>query len=95
MKKLILVVALSLAAAVCATAQDLSILSKAARMAYDWLASEGYKPSIDEDNDVATGIGEAAPLDDQESPAYNLNGQRVNREYRGIVIRKGRKTLNN
>ena len=53
MKKLILVVALSLAAAVCACAQDLSVLSKAARMAYNWLAEEGYKPSIDEDNDVA------------------------------------------
>ena len=44
MKKLILVVALSLAAAVCACAQDLSVLSKAARMAYNWLAEEGYKP---------------------------------------------------
>lgn len=53
MKKLILVAALSLAAAVCVSAQDLSVLSKAARMAYDWLANEGYKPSIDEDNDVA------------------------------------------
>ena len=42
MKKLILVVALSLAA-VCASAQDLSVLSKAARMAYNWLAEEGYK----------------------------------------------------
>ncbi len=42
-----------------------------------------------------TGIGETVSLDDQESPAYNLNGQRVNRDYRGIVIRKGRKTLNN
>jgi hypothetical protein len=52
MKKLILVAALSLAAAVCASAQDLSVLSKAARMAYDWLANEGYKPTIDEDNDV-------------------------------------------
>ncbi len=53
MKKLILVAALSLAAAVCASAQDLSVLSKAARMAYDWLSNEGYKPTIDEDNDVA------------------------------------------
>ena len=53
MKKFILAIALSLAAAVCASAQDLSVLSQAARMAYNWLAEEGYKPSIDEDNDVA------------------------------------------
>lgn len=42
-----------------------------------------------------TGIGEAVLQNDQDAPAYNLNGQRVNRDYRGIVIRKGRKTLNN
>lgn len=52
MKKIILVIALSLAAA-CAFAQDLSVLSKAARMAYDYLSKEGYRPEIDEDNDVA------------------------------------------
>ena len=53
MKKSILAVVLLLAAVVCAQAQNLSSLSKAARMAYDYLQSEGYKPSIDEDNDVA------------------------------------------
>jgi hypothetical protein len=52
MKKIILALALSLAA-VCAAAQDLSVLSKAARMAYDYLSREGYRPEIDEDNDVA------------------------------------------
>ena len=51
MKKIIITLALLLAA-VCVNAQNLSVLSKAARMAYDYLASEGYKPSIDEDDDV-------------------------------------------
>ena len=53
MKKTILAVVLLLAAVVCAQAQNLSSLSKAARLAYDHLQSEGYKPTIDEDNDVA------------------------------------------
>lgn len=53
MKKIILVAALFLAVALCAGAQNLSSLSKAARMAYDWLSEEGYKPYIDEDGDVA------------------------------------------
>ena len=52
MKKLFLVLALSLAA-VCAMAQDLSSLSKAARMAFEYLSKEGYKPYIDEDGDVS------------------------------------------
>lgn len=51
MKKIIITLALLLAA-VCVNAQNLSVLSKAARMAYDYLSSEGYKPSIDEDDDV-------------------------------------------
>ena len=51
MKKIIITLALLLAA-VCVNAQNLSVLSKAARMAYDYLESEGYKPSIDEDDDV-------------------------------------------
>lgn len=53
MKKLFLAIALSVTAAVCVNAQNLSSLSKAARLAYDYLAKEGYKPTIDEDNDVA------------------------------------------
>ena len=51
MKKLLLVLALSFAAALCASAQDLSVLGKAARLAYDYLSKEGYKPYIDEDDD--------------------------------------------
>lgn len=52
MKKLLLVLALFFAAALCASAQDLSVLGKAARLAYDYLSKEGYKPYIDEDDDV-------------------------------------------
>ena len=52
MKKFIIAFALSLAA-VCLSAQDLSVLSKAAKFAYDQLAESGYRPSLDEDTDVA------------------------------------------
>jgi len=52
MKRIILTIALLVAGAVCAGAQDLSVLSKAARMAYDYLSAEGYKPTIDEEDDV-------------------------------------------
>ncbi|MBR6423530.1 MAG: YbjN domain-containing protein [Bacteroidales bacterium] len=52
MKKLVIAVALLFAAAFCASAQNLSVLSKAARMAYDFLQKEGYKPYLDEDDDV-------------------------------------------
>ena len=52
MKRIILSVALLVAGALCANAQDLSVLSKAARLAWDFLSNEGYKPYIDEDNDV-------------------------------------------
>ena len=52
MKKHILSILLFVAAAFCVSAQDLSVLSKAARAAYDYLASEGYKPTVDEDTDV-------------------------------------------
>ena len=52
MKKLIIAVVLLVLSAVCASAQDLSKLSKAVRSAYDFLKEEGYKPEVDEDNDV-------------------------------------------
>lgn len=52
MKKIILSIALLIAGALCLNAQNLSVLSKAARMAYDYLSNEGYKPTIDEDDDV-------------------------------------------
>jgi hypothetical protein len=53
MKKLILMLALMCAAAVAVKAQDLSSLSTAARLAYDELAYEGYRPYVDEDGDVS------------------------------------------
>jgi hypothetical protein len=52
MKRIVLSIALLVAGALCVNAQDLSVLSKAARMAWDFLSSEGYKPYIDEDDDV-------------------------------------------
>ena len=67
MKRIILTIALLVAGAVCAGAQDLSVLSKAARMAYDYLSAEGYKPTID-DGDVMlctdTYIGSAGNMDE-------------------------------
>ena len=52
MKKLIVAFVLLAVSAVCVNAQDLSKLSKAARAAYNYLKEDGYKPEIDEDNDV-------------------------------------------
>ena len=56
MKRIILTIALLAAGAVCAGAQDLSVLSKAARMAYDYLSAEGYKPTIDEEDDLLSSV---------------------------------------
>lgn len=52
MKKLIFAFVMLAMTAFCAGAQDLSQLSKAARAAYDFLQADGYKPTVDEDNDV-------------------------------------------
>jgi len=45
----------------------------------------------------ATGISsltaEPAGKSDAESPAYNLNGQRVNASYKGIILKNGRKYI--
>jgi hypothetical protein len=45
----------------------------------------------------ATGISsltaEPARKSDAESPAYNLNGQRVNASYKGIILKNGRKYI--
>ncbi|MBR6423531.1 MAG: hypothetical protein IKS47_02455 [Bacteroidales bacterium] len=43
---------MSLAAAVFTSAQDVSRLSPATRLAYDYLNQKGYVNAIDEDNDV-------------------------------------------
>ena len=46
MKKAFFVIALLCAATVCGKAQDLSSLSRAARLTFVYLQDEGYKPSV-------------------------------------------------
>jgi hypothetical protein len=53
MKKLFLMLALMCTVSLAAKAQDLSSLSTAARLAYDELATQGYRPYVDEDGDVS------------------------------------------
>lgn len=53
MKKLILSLTLLCSAFIFMNAQDASSLPKAARLAYEWLSEEGYRPYIDEDGDVS------------------------------------------
>ena len=52
MKKNLLVGILAFAMVFPTFAQDTSNLSQAAKLAYDWLAQEGYRPSVDGDGDV-------------------------------------------
>ena len=52
MRKVVLAIALLCAAMVCSKAQNLSSLSRAARLAFVYLQDEGYKPRIDDDQDV-------------------------------------------
>ncbi len=42
---------------------------------------------------TATGIDTIAVGDDMNGDTYNLNGQKVNRSYRGVIIRNGRKII--
>ena len=42
---------------------------------------------------VATGINALAIEDDQNAPIFNLAGQRVDKEYKGVVIQNGKKLL--
>lgn len=53
MKRLIISLILLCAAFSYVNAQDPSSLPTAARLAYNWLADEGYRPYIDEDGDVS------------------------------------------
>lgn len=50
MKRFFITLTLLFAAALAVNAQT-GNLSKAAKLAYNYLQSEGYRPSIDEDND--------------------------------------------
>jgi hypothetical protein len=52
MKRIFFAIFLSFVAILCGNAQSLSSLSKAARLSYVYLQDEGYKPRIDEDQDV-------------------------------------------
>lgn len=47
-------------------------------------------------DDVATGIdGVKKPtVDNQDAPVYNLAGQRVSKDYKGVVIQNGKKRIN-
>lgn len=42
---------------------------------------------------VATGINALTIEDDQNAPIFNLAGQRVDKEYKGVVIQNGKKLL--
>ncbi|MBR3472157.1 MAG: hypothetical protein IKH22_06175 [Prevotella sp.] len=43
--------------------------------------------------DSPTNIRMAETDADEDAPRYNLSGQRVGRDYKGVVIRKGRKVI--
>jgi hypothetical protein len=50
--------------------------------------------------DTTTGIGDAARLNDNvqttnDKPRYNLSGQRVGQDYKGIIIVGGKKIVKN
>lgn len=53
---------------------------------------------IDEDNnDIMTAVekdGVLVPVTDNDEPLYNINGQRVSRSAKGILIQNGRKFIN-
>lgn len=70
---------------------------KATRAVFRPSATSGAKTlvfSIDGETTAIVGISDAgAATADTDAPAYNLAGQRVGSQYRGIVIRNGRKEI--
>lgn len=70
---------------------DTSVLGTKSGNYYEWLAGYFKDPM-----DVAAGIS-SAKLDENtnnpNAPIYNLSGQRVGRNYKGVVIINGRKVL--
>lgn len=71
---------------------DTSVLGAKQGNYYLWLG--GY---FDEPTVVSTGIGKIASdeaASNANAPVYNLGGQRVNRDYRGVVVINGKKYLN-
>jgi len=45
-------------------------------------------------NYTSSGINEVTVDEEKDAPSYNLAGQRVNKDYRGVVIRNGKKYMN-
>ena len=58
-----------------------------------YLDSDYYYGDDDDDDDSAVDDIKAEAKDDPNAPSFNLQGQRVGKEYRGIVIRNGKKIL--
>lgn len=56
----------------------------------EWFASiEGYTPG----NTITTSINSVDSIHATDQPMYNLSGQRVGKDYKGIVIHNGKKVV--
>lgn len=61
---------------------------------YNGTLEFSYRSTIVSINGVTTGINSAKiSADDENAPAFNLAGQRVSRNYKGVVIKNGKKLL--
>ena len=48
-----------------------------------------------EDPSTTTGIDDVTTVvNDKDAPVYNLAGQRVSKDYKGVVIQNGKKRIN-
>ena len=57
----------------------------------DWFGTiEGYIPGSPS---ISTEISEAETQSTADQPMYNLEGQRVGKDYKGIVIQNGKKVM--
>ena len=62
---------------------------------YTWTNSEDLTFSYTIEESVDTGISSiSADSDDDDTPTYNIAGQRVNATTKGILIRRGKKIVN-
>lgn len=66
-----------------------------AKKGYLKLASASAKSffSFDDETTGIKGI-ENGSIDEEETPLYNLAGQRVNKDYKGVVVKNGKKFFN-
>lgn len=66
-----------------------------AKKGYLKLATANAKSFFSFDGEV-TGIKgiENGTIDEEETPLYNLAGQRVNKDYKGVVVKNGKKFFN-